>query len=263
MIRALSWFHSGSSSSTSRERGVRPGEVLMFNRELLTVAVAAAISGAIVSRVSRYPQVRVIAAVASAIASYFIATSSVATWWVFQWSGLTRYEWLTRLLDGAPRTWLNVTTGFDDTTSVLAKLWPDSEHVAIDVFDSSAVHDRALKRARSSSPPKEIAVPPRVTWPIAEGSMQAALLLMAAHEMRGQSDRFHLAAELARVVSPGGHVIIVEHTRDIANALAFGPGVFHFETLDTWRKFGSRASLSLVAEESRTPFVRVLKFERD
>ena len=40
--------------------------------------------------------------------------------------------------------------------------------------------------------------------------------------------RVKLFAELRRTTRDGGHVIVVEHVRNLANLLVYGPGAFHF-----------------------------------
>ena len=52
-------------------------------------------------------------------------------------------------------------------------------------------------------------------------------------------------------------MILVEHGRDVANFLAFGPGFMHFFAPSEWRRTASEAGLNLVGETRITPFVRV------
>ena len=70
--------------------------------------------------------------------------------------------------------------------------------------------------------------------PIPTGTVEAALLLLSAHELRTDAARLALFTELRRVLGPGGRVVVAEHLRDAANFLAFGPGFLHFHSRRTW-----------------------------
>jgi SAM-dependent methyltransferase len=78
--------------------------------------------------------------------------------------------------------------------------------------------------------------------------------------MRRPADRAALFAELRRVCAPGGRVVIVEHLRDAANFLAFGPGFFHFLPRRVWTE-EPRGCLALVGELPLTPFLRAFCYE--
>ena len=50
---------------------------------------------------------------------------------------------------------------------------------------------------------------------------------------------------------------VVEHVRDVANFLAFGPGFLHFHSTGTWRRAWRSAGVHDVCQFRVTPFVRV------
>jgi SAM-dependent methyltransferase len=96
--------------------------------------------------------------------------------------------------------------------------------------------------------------------PLPDKCADAVFLLMAAHEVRDPAVRGSLFLEVARVLAPSGRLVVVEHVRDLANALAFGPGALHFYAPSTWRDAGSGAGLKLTDELRLTPFVRAFVF---
>jgi hypothetical protein len=56
--------------------------------------------------------------------------------------------------------------------------------------------------------------------------------------------------------------VIVEHLRDAATILAFGPGAWHFARRQDWFDAGTSAGLELVDERRLSPWVRGFVFER-
>jgi SAM-dependent methyltransferase len=98
--------------------------------------------------------------------------------------------------------------------------------------------------------------------PLCDASFDATFLLFAAHELRHRGQRVRLFQEVARILVPGGDLILMEHSRDWWNFLAFGPGFLHFFSRREWRRAALDAGLVLQAEFSRTPFVRVYQLRR-
>jgi SAM-dependent methyltransferase len=186
----------------------------------------------------------------------WLGASTLAAWWVFEGSRLTRWWWLPGVLSDPSAPWLNVTTGFDDTTPSLARLLPTAPGVAIDLFDEAAKHDGSILRARVSRPPVPGALRVRAgPLPMETATAGAAFLLMAAHEIRDRDRREALFHELARVLRPDGRLVLVEHLRNVPNAIAFGPGVLHFFPRSAWLDVAGRAGLRLVEERRMTPLV--------
>jgi hypothetical protein len=80
--------------------------------------------------------------------------------------------------------------------------------------------------------------------------------------LRGAEAREAFFAELRRVLAGHGSVILVEHLRDAANFVAFGPGVWHFVPRREWLRVARACGFAAAAEVSVTPFVRAFRFER-
>jgi SAM-dependent methyltransferase len=98
--------------------------------------------------------------------------------------------------------------------------------------------------------------------PAETSSIDAAFLLLSAHELRSERARTTLFGELHRILSPDGRVIVAEHLRDLANFAAFGPGVLHFFSRRTWIRSFERARFVIEREFSITPFIRVFVLRR-
>jgi len=92
--------------------------------------------------------------------------------------------------------------------------------------------------------------------PMRDAECDGIFLIFAAHELRNREDRQKLFLEVSRSLMAGGHVIVVEHLRDIANFLAYGPGAFHFHSRKEWHASWHSTGLEVDHEISITPFVR-------
>ena len=94
-----------------------------------------------------------------------------------------------------------------------------------DIFDPVEMSEPSIVRARRLCPPA--VRPERVDFrnlPAADESIEAAFLLLSAHELRTEAARGSLFSELHRVLSRPGRVVVAEHLRNWANWAAFGPG---------------------------------------
>jgi hypothetical protein len=262
----IGWTRFGRSGVDARGSTApgpaRPGDVIGFNRRPFVAGpaiglVAVVASGAVVA----LPDIARIALGLAGLGALVQTSAAVfATWRVFGPDAPRRWDWI-RSEASDSRSWLNVTTGFDDSTGRLRIAVPCAG-AGIDVFDSTRSHATALRHARSSFPPSG----PSVTIaslgaPIASASVDTVFLLMSAHEAHGQ-ERAALFATAQRALVPGGRVVVVEHLRDPANILAFGPGAWHFSRRHEWLATAAAAGLKLVAERRLDPWVTGFVFGR-
>jgi hypothetical protein len=72
-----------------------------------------------------------------------------------------------------------------------------------------------------------------------------------------------LFREIARILTPSGELVLMEHVRDWRNFLAFGPGFLHFFSQRAWRNAALQAGLNLHTELAMTPFVHVYILRRN
>ena len=229
-------------------------------------AAAAAVAGAALATAARLRRpwwFRAMLALGAGGALFYLAGSLVVSWFIYDRSPLYRWRWLRRMTAGDPRQIVNIHSGFDESSEAIRALFPAAELTVLDFYDPAEQTEASIARARAAYP---ASVPARSVRSddlgLPGATADLVLLILAAHEVRSALGRDRLFAEVARIVRPGGQVILVEHGRDAANLLAFGPGFFHFFAPAEWRRVAAGAGFRLAQETRITPFVRVFDLRR-
>jgi SAM-dependent methyltransferase len=199
------------------------------------------------------------------LAGLWVVASLVASWIIYDRSPLMRWDWLPRALGFTPGAWINIHSGLDESTPALRTLFGAEHGRVFDMFDPAQMTEPSIARARLRRGKPEDGQPQVVDFrhlPLPNGTIEAALLLLSAHELRTDQARMALFTELRRVLGPGGRVVVAEHLRNAANFLAFGPGALHFHSRRTWTRCFARTRFDIHAEFPITPFVRVFVLRR-
>lgn len=236
--------------------------IVRFNWPAYATAAGVVAAGAALAASRRLPcALRVLGGAAAAGAAWQTAASLTASHWIYDRSGLYTLDWLPGLWPEDPGVVVSVHAGFDETTGRLRTLFPDATVRVLDFYDPERNPEPSIARARAGHPPFPGTQRAGCDgWPVADGSADGILVFLAAHELRNPADRAKFFAELRRVCAPDGRIVIVEHLRDAANLLAFGPGFFHFLSRTVWVE-ETADDLWLVGELSLTPFLRVFCYE--
>jgi len=162
-----------------------------------------------------------------------------------------------------PKKWLNIHAGLDQSTTALKRLFPGSESQAVDIYDPNEMTEGSIGRARRIYGPADHSTRSALdTLPAADASQDMVFVLFAAHEIRHRDRRVVFLRECARVLKPGGTILLVEHPRDWKNFAAFGPGFLHFHSRREWLRAVEAAGLRLNREAQITPFVMWFLFRR-
>lgn len=206
----------------------------------------------------------VTAGLALAGALYFFAGSLGISHLIYDRSDLYHWQWLERALRGATiRRAIFCHSGFDEASAALRAQLGDVEWVVLDHFDASRMTEASIRRARRLFPPVPGTLPAAFDrWPAAATSADVIFGLLAIHELRNEAERTAWFAECRRCLREGGRVVLVEHPRDVANFLAFGPGFLHFHAPSSWRRCWEAAGLRALDEFRVTPWVRVFVIGR-
>ena len=193
-----------------------------------------------------------------AAAAFWLLVSLAVSHYVYDRAGIYDGEWLGGAVRRSPRRYANLHAGFDEFSNALEARFPASERLVFDFFDAKKMTEPSIARARAL--PTHQPAAQQVDFaslPLSDEELDAAFLIFAAHELREHRDRAQLLRELHRSIRRDGSVVIVEHLRDIANFLAFGPGFVHFHSRAQWLRGIADAGFQVANEFSLTPFVRV------
>lgn len=238
--------------------------IVRFNPRFYAMAGAllALAATAILLVGARLPSVLVLAGwFGAGLAAWWLVGSLLASWWVYDLSGLYRWDWLDRcpgVRPGAPSdAWAVAHAGFDEVTLPLRQRFPEGVVRTFDFHDPERMTEPSIRRARRICPPLPGTIPVGLgPWP--EGSaFDLVLFPLSAHEWRRPEERRALFRHAAAAVAEGGRIVLLEHLRDLRNALAFGPGFLHFHSEGTWRRDWEAAGLECVGRFRLACFLAV------
>ena len=232
-----------------------------YNWPLYAVSCFSILLGiAIASIPSISGSIRIVALVAASVAAWYTIASFAAFHAMFDRSGFLSGNWLTSCVKSPPKRCLQLSVSLEETTLPIERVFPEAECVNFDLFDRSVMTEPAVKRARASTKPNSTPVATLDSLPLVNEHCDLTVITLAAHEVREPSLRESLFQELNRVTKPQGRVVVIEHLRNAAAFLAFGPGLFHFFPRAEWMRLAETASLNLESEFKITPFVHVFVF---
>ncbi len=205
------------------------------------------------------PSLKWVSGCSLAGALYFLIGSLGVSHQVYDRSDLYRWKWLEHALRGAERRRIIFChSGFDECSQDLRDRLADAEWVVLDHYEETRMTEASIRRARKMFPPMiGTQQAPHNQWPLASDSADVVFGLLAIHELRSEVERIAWFTEAKRCLSPGGRVILAEHTRDLANFIAFGPGFLHFHSCESWRRCWQNAGFHPLDEFRVTPWVRI------
>jgi SAM-dependent methyltransferase len=194
---------------------------------------------------------------AAILSAFWSVSSLLASYYVYDYAAVTGWNWLPVMLSFPPRAWLNIHAGLDQSTAILARMFPDTGYVVLDIYDSRAMTEPSIARARRLRPSSQPAAASKFdALPIPDSGRDTVFVLFTAHEIRQPARRVEFFRELTRVLGGPGQLLLVEHLRDWKNFVAFGPGFLHFYSRAEWLRVARDVGLTVQHEQSVTPFVR-------
>lgn len=232
--------------------------VVRFNWPMYVFALAVILAFTYLSFQAGLGALRPLLILGAVYAFYQTAASLVASWWVYDLSQLRNWQWLVDLAPPERQKIVHVYAGYDESWGRVKELFGSSDYAVIDFYDALPQREASIVRARKLYRSHETPVSSSLSqWPIAEASVDLVLIAFAAHEIREAHEREALFGQIGSVLKADGRVILVEHLRDFANTLAFGPGVLHFLSESEWLRCAASANLKVIRKLKITPLVEV------
>jgi SAM-dependent methyltransferase len=246
---------------TSRGRFQGLLTIARLNWSYYFVALLVLLVALMVHATASVPALKLACAAAAFGSAYFVLGSLGVSYVVYDRSDLYRWKWLSRALGDSSRKHVIVChTGFDESSESLRhELGSETMRwIVLDHFDATRMTEPSIRRARELCPPAHgIIAAAFDRWPTESESADLIFALLAIHELRSEPERIAWFIEAKRCLRPHGRIILVEHTRDLPNLLAFGPGFLHFHSTTSWCRCWSEAGLKCVDTFKLTPWLRV------
>ena len=182
---------------------------------------------------------------------------------IYDRSELVEGRWVAQLLNvPAIARWASIDAGLDAEVD-LSRVLGGEKVATLDIFSPEFMKANSIRRARGRTARVHAArAASPMALPLENDSLDAVTIVFSAHELRVTSARERFFDELIRIVKPGGRVLLVEHLRDTANFIAFGPGFLHFLPRSEWLRLATRSGLRVAHEIRVTPWVMALALEK-
>lgn len=186
------------------------------------------------------------------------------SFYVYDLSGLYSLDWLSDLKIGPSASIININAGFDEISTLLHARFPEASLTVLDFYDPKRHTEVSIERARKAYPAYSGTMAISTAHlPLAGGSADLIFAVLAAHEIRDESERIVFFQELARVLKPNGILVLTEHLRDLPNFLAYNIGFFHFLSRASWYRVVRAAGLRVERERKITPFISTFMLVKD
>jgi hypothetical protein len=192
------------------------------------------------------------------LVTFAILLSLVASWYIYDASGLYNMKWLEEVSGTNPIHVVNIHAGFDETSELLQAIYPNALVSVFDFYDPKKHTEISISRARKWKAPlrgtiafdtSEVNQLPRnASW---------YCLFFAAHEIRNEDERVRFLSGIRELAGTNGRLLVMEHLRDLPNSLVYHLGVYHFYPESTWSRNFKDAGWHVEKKIKINPFIHL------
>ena len=228
--------------------------IIKFNRHFYLFSISLTVLLTIVY-FHYHGTIKVIALLTGAAIILSTIISLIASWYVYDLSGLYKLDWL-NCIDANNCSIINIHAGFDETSGLLQQKYPGAQLKIFDFYDPQKHTESSIMRARSAYP--EYAGTKKINTnyiPVDDHSTDIVFAILSAHEIRNTKERITFFREIGRILKPTGQVVITEHLRDWPNLLAYNIGFFHFHSKARWLRTFKAGGFTIQQEIKINPFI--------
>jgi hypothetical protein len=122
-------------------------QILQFNWRSYVVT-AAAIGVALLALPFLHSPGRTVLLLGTAPALFWLTSSLLVSHYVYDRSPLYDLNWVCSVLSRTPRRWINIHCGLDETSVILAAIFPDAASQVVDIFDPLVMTETSIRAAR-------------------------------------------------------------------------------------------------------------------
>lgn len=239
-----------------------PAYVLGYGGAFVAAAIVVAVSGVL----GWYGFITLSLAALIVLAYFFI----VSLWAAHRlYDGQAIREMLFKLGGMRPEDKVvDINAGSGQTAVAISRLLSTGRVIVVDVYNPQLTPSRVL--ARSHRQAEHRRPDPRLSWrdgsidllPLPDGSAETVTLVETASEFWQQGDREGLVEEIARVLAPGGRLLLAERVVSPTNLLVMGPLALRLKSLEYWRKLLEGAALQVSRESNVRELIHCLRADK-
>ena len=231
--------------------------IVRFNWHYYVLAVALIFSLGIITPFLGYVYTLPMTMLMAAI-TIRTAISLFVSYYIYDASDLYSLSWLQKLVIDNNSVLVNINAGFDETSAIISNKYPANKLWVFDFYNPEKHTEVSIERARKAYPSfPGTQIISTTNIPIADGSADYLLLIMAAHEIRDSVERIQFFKLLNKKLASNGRVVVVEHQRDLANFLAFNFGFFHFYSPANWENTFRESGFKIESKTKHTSFISI------
>jgi len=70
---------------------------------------------------------------AATLTAFWSLSSLLVSYYIYDYRGVTRWNWIPRILSFPPQQWLNIHAGLDESTLILTQFFPNTRYLVVDI----------------------------------------------------------------------------------------------------------------------------------